>query len=522
MTMTLTLRTIALGLLSVVCGVAQAIPPAADGGQGLLTPPHDHMSVRLETTLVRAAAEGEALLRARGEWQEADLGKAAKLGGMNWPTGPIPGIGAQWTGISNFVDHDAAWPNRVLDYTCGTRTYDTSGGYNHAGVDIFLWPFGWHVMDHGSIDVRAAAEGVLLAKQDGNPDRSCSFDAPDTPNYVLIRHADGTVARYLHLQTGSVTSKAIGATISVGEVLGRVGSSGVSTGPHLHFELRANSNASAAVIDPFHGDCNAVASAWANQRPYRDSQLNRLSTHSAPPQTASCPNTTDTPNFQDQFRPGDRAVFLAAYRDQRKGQLTQYRIRRPDQSILSQWTHDLASQSNAPEAYNASYWYWTLTLPANAPSGVWTFEADFEGQTQRHTFRVDALAAITPVNDPRGLIGAWFDPAKSGQGMEMHWLEGDLLAVFFFGYRDSGANLFLLGTHVGRLNFNEPLTIPLEAASGGRFNFFDPDAVVRSHWGELHLTLHHCSQATAELIGADGQQVLLLERLGRSPGLDCD
>jgi hypothetical protein len=265
-----------------------------------------------------------------------------------------------------------------------------------------------------------------------------------------------------------------------------------------------------------------VASAWANQRPYRDSQLNRLSTHSAPPQTASCPNTTDTPNFQDQFRPGDRAVFLAAYRDQRKGQLTQYRIRRPDQSILSQWTHDLASQSNAPEAYNASYWYWTLTLPANAPSGVWTFEADFEGQTQRHTFRVDALAAITPVNDPRGLIGAWFDPAKSGQGMEMHWLEGDLLAVFFFGYRDSGANLFLLGTHVGRLNFNEPVTIPLEAASGGRFNFFDPDAVVRSHWGELHLTLHHCSQATAELIGADGQQVLLLERLGRSPGLDCD
>ena len=115
MTMRITLRAIAYGWLFAISGLALAVPPAADGGQGLLTPPHDHVSVRLETTLVRAAAEGEALLRARSEWQEAEPAKFAKVGGMSWPTGPIPGIGAQWTGISNFVDHDAAWPNRVLE-----------------------------------------------------------------------------------------------------------------------------------------------------------------------------------------------------------------------------------------------------------------------------------------------------------------------------------------------------------------------------------------------------------------------
>lgn len=513
---------VVLGLcLGVLCNAPYAAPRHADGGQGFLSPPHDHVSPQLDAALALAAGEGEALLRARGDWQEADTSKAAKVSGMLWPVGPIPGIGDQWTGISNFVDHDPAWPNRLLDYTCGTRTYDTSAGYNHAGVDIFLWPFGWHLMDHGSIDVRAAASGVLLAKGDGNPDRSCSLDAPDTPNYVLVRHGDGTVARYLHLQTGSVTSKAVGETIAAGEVLGRVGSSGVSSGPHLHFELRANSSPSAAVIDPFNGSCNAVSSGWAAQRPYHDSQLNRLSTHSAAPQLASCPNTTDTPNLHDSFRPGDRAVFLAAYRDQRKGQITQFRIRRPDQSLLTQWTHDLANQSNAPDVYNASYWYWSIALPANAPTGVWTFEADFEGQTERHTFRVDTLAAVTPVSDPRGLIGVWFDPASSGQGMEVHWLEGDLLVVFFYGYRDSGANLFLLGTRSGRPNYHELLAVPMQSATGGRFNHFDPNSIVRSQWGELRLTLHSCTQASAELIGADGQQTLQLERLGRTTGLDC-
>ena len=51
------------------------------------------------------------------------------------------------------------------------------------------------------------------------------------------RHDDGSLALYAHLRTGSVTARPIGARIAAGEYLGVIGSSGNSTGPHLHFEV---------------------------------------------------------------------------------------------------------------------------------------------------------------------------------------------------------------------------------------------------------------------------------------------
>lgn len=45
-------------------------------------------------------------------------------------------------GISNYVDTDSNFPNSLLDYNCGMRTYDRENGYNHAGIDYFTWPYG--------------------------------------------------------------------------------------------------------------------------------------------------------------------------------------------------------------------------------------------------------------------------------------------------------------------------------------------------------------------------------------------
>jgi murein DD-endopeptidase MepM/ murein hydrolase activator NlpD len=53
---------------------------------------------------------------------------------------------------------------------------------------------------------------------------------------VIIRHSDGTETWYCHLSSFAVR----GGTVQPGEMIGRVGSTGNSTGPHLHFEVRQN------------------------------------------------------------------------------------------------------------------------------------------------------------------------------------------------------------------------------------------------------------------------------------------
>lgn len=58
-------------------------------------------------------------------------------------------------------------------------------------------------------------------------------------NYVVIRHSNGVQTLYAHLSSLSV---GVGATVSAGEVIGGMGNTGRSTGPHLHFEVRGGKN----------------------------------------------------------------------------------------------------------------------------------------------------------------------------------------------------------------------------------------------------------------------------------------
>ena len=52
---------------------------------------------------------------------------------------------------------------------------------------------------------------------------------------VELRHKDGLVTRYGHLSRINVQ---VGQKINVGDIIGEVGSTGRSTGPHLHYEVR--------------------------------------------------------------------------------------------------------------------------------------------------------------------------------------------------------------------------------------------------------------------------------------------
>jgi hypothetical protein len=137
--------------------------------------------------------------------------------------------------------------------------------------------------------------------------------------------------------------------------------------------------------------------------------------------------------------------------------------------------------------------------------------------------RIDLPASAgATIRDPRGLSGLWYEPATSGQGFEFNWLAGDVLALTFYGHRDSGANLFLTGVRAGRFGYGETLEIPLNAVSGGRFTQFDAGAIRNTPWGRLTLRFESCARATARLEGADGAQQLTLVRLAVAPNLPCD
>lgn len=307
---------------------------------------------------------------------------------FEWPLGLHNGLDDYgYHGISNFVDQNPEYPNLILDYQCGSRSYDLSSGYNHAGTDFYTWPFSWYKMDHDQVKVVAGAAGIIVYKSDGNFDRNCGFNSGNW-NAVYVQHADGSVAWYGHLKNGSLTTKAVGEAVASGEYLGIVGSSGNSTGPHLHLEIY---DSGGNLIDPYSGNCNSLngESWWLDQRPYYDSGLNALRTHSEPAIFPVCPET-ETLNEKNQFCGGDVVYYTAYYRDQLPKQDAVYKVYRPNNSIYQQWTQTFDTY------YSSSWWYWWYTLPPNPPTGIWTFEIVYEGETYERFFDVIGTTTITP------------------------------------------------------------------------------------------------------------------------------
>jgi len=319
--------------------------------------------------------------------------------------------------IYNFVDHDPTvsggqYGPTNLDYNCGNRSYDNADGYNHQGIDYVSWPFPWHLYEHNFVEVIAAESGTIIGKDDGQTDDRCTPDS--TWNAVYLQHADGSESWYGHLKNNSLTTKTVGQTVSKGEYLGVVASSGLSNIPHLHFEVYDASN---QLIDPYAGACNSLnsnTSWWANQPAYREPTLNTLLTHSAVP-IHGCPTAGEDPRFANVFSPGQTIFVATYYRDQLEDDVTTHRIRRPDNSVWYTWQH------TAPETYNASFWWSSYNLPSSGPFGEWTFEATYRGQTQSHTFQyLDLNCAGSGTN-------VWVGPVSGDwTGSNSYWSKEDI------------------------------------------------------------------------------------------------
>lgn len=306
---------------------------------------------------------------------------------LQWPLKPTVNLtDCGYYYISAFVDLDAT--SAVKDWNCGARTYN-----GHRGIDIVSWPFIWDKMDQNLVDVIAAASGTIVAKVDGNPDRVCNGvgGGSTSNNYITIQHADGSQALYVHVKTGSMTTKTIGQTVVTGEFLAHPGSAGQSSGQHLHFEIRSLGTF-ASYIDPNYGTCNTAigASWWASQKPYTEPEIVKLSTHSNWPYYGTCPNTHDTTYYADNFisTTGAQGIFHVATKHVTTGMTWNFRILNPNGSVFDFWNY------TSTMTLNTSILAWPKTLPT--VPGVYTFEGTFNNIVCNKTFTIQG---VTNVND---------------------------------------------------------------------------------------------------------------------------
>lgn len=291
-------------------------------------------------------------------------------------------------GTSNFVDHNPEI-GQLTDFMGNQRTYDLSSGYNHRGTDYYLWPFNWNKVQDDEVEVVAAAAGTILQTVDGNPDQSCSFEGAGQWNAAFLVHDDGSRTWYGHMKNGSVTTKADGERVESGERLGVVASSGMSSGPHLHFEVYDNEE---NLIDPYSGPSNPTTteSWWLNQPDYYDSGINKIIFHSTPPEFKPCPQI-HTINETEHVDLGVTFHAAVYYRDQLKDQVSSFRFLNPEGVPVFTWNHH-----STADHFASSWWYWNLSVSHPQTAGVYTFEVNYEGVLYTRKITAGTITSLDP------------------------------------------------------------------------------------------------------------------------------
>jgi murein DD-endopeptidase MepM/ murein hydrolase activator NlpD len=120
------------------------------------------------------------------------------------------------------------------------------GGMGH--ISMFFGenedPFTGQVYVHKGIDLSTYRQGdPIVATADGQV-VTVNYDDGGFGNYVIIRHKHGFYTRYAHMLSFKVRT---GQRVQQGEVIGYIGNTGRSTGPHLHYEVHIGSD----VVDPY-------------------------------------------------------------------------------------------------------------------------------------------------------------------------------------------------------------------------------------------------------------------------------
>jgi murein DD-endopeptidase MepM/ murein hydrolase activator NlpD len=118
----------------------------------------------------------------------------------------------------------------------GNRRPVASQGWVRPGRGVFSsgYKVRWGRM-HKGVDFTAPTGSPVYAAADGRVTYAARYST--FGKLILIRHRTGLVTAYAHLSSIDVK---VGKKVHAGERIGKVGSTGHSTGPHLHFEVRKN------------------------------------------------------------------------------------------------------------------------------------------------------------------------------------------------------------------------------------------------------------------------------------------
>lgn len=188
------------------------------GSTGYVTGNACHFEMRVNGTLVEpryfTAYEGSDAAELTQEKADEILAEAVRNAAASEPI-TDPADGAEAMGLllqSGYLPVNAIVPTGSLPLI--TAQYSAE----HPGVDL------------------AADEGTKVLALAGGTVTEAEYD-PEKGNYVILDHGSGLESEYDCLQAGAVE---VGQTVTTGQVIGTVGSTGASTGPHLHFAMRLN------------------------------------------------------------------------------------------------------------------------------------------------------------------------------------------------------------------------------------------------------------------------------------------
>lgn len=167
-------------------------------------------------------------------------------------------IGAIYLITNNNYDYQS-----VIKYYNGSDVEIIKNAKNHSGNGDFInptstifcsSPYGNRISPitgkltfHYGVDIALSQGTPIYATKDGEVTyveknitaiNNCDYSYG---NYVIIDHGDGLSTLYGHMKYGSIPdSISIGSSVSQGDEIGRIGSTGCSTGYHLHYEVREN------------------------------------------------------------------------------------------------------------------------------------------------------------------------------------------------------------------------------------------------------------------------------------------